>query len=352
MRKAFVNSVATLKVSVRDHNNRPCSVPHELTAELISENNCMVKVETASDTGSYKIKYTVTKRGKYELYVAVNGLGIQDSPFEVQASMPPIRGFNFPWGIAINGQSEIVVSEYTAHRLSLVNQKGVKHFIGMEEGDGRIKYPLGIAIDEEGCIYVCSEDNCVKKFKADGTFLKSSAKDLLHFPRGLSINDNKVYVCDRFNYRIQVFDTELNYLNTSSIGGPDVLKDPWDVSVDSESNLYVTDHMLNCIKVFDQKGKFMREFGKKGSKDGEFMGPTCIHIHKDLVYISDFGNNRVSVFTTSGKFKYMFGKFGIGFGQFYAPRGIAIDKEGLMYVCDSHNSRVQVFELSSIFSSV
>ena len=345
--KAFVNSVATFYVSVRDHNNRPCTVPYKLTAELKFKDNFTVEVEKVSyDTnkGLYNLRYTATKRGRYELHVAVNGFSIQGSAFEVEASIPPITGFNFPWGIAINSQSKMtVVSEYTGQRISLVSDKGVKCLI-----DNRhVNSPQGIAFDMEGCIYVCDEDNCVKKFKPDGTFLKSSAKHLLNRPRGLKINNKKLYVCDRFNYKIKVFDTELNYLSIS-IGGLGVFRDPWDISFDSKLNLYVTDNILNRIMVFNQEGMYLREFGERGSNDGQFRGPTCIHIHKDLVYVSDYGNNRVSVFNTSGEPKYNFGKFGTAIGEFYTPRGIAIDEEGLVYVCDLYNSRVQVFDLSYI----
>ena len=291
-------------------------------------------------TGLSKLRYTATKRGKCELCIAVNGFSIRGSPFKVEVSIPPIKGFTFPYGIAINSQAEmVVVSECTGNKISLLTEKGVQHLI---DGEPRINKPQGIAVDSEGCIYVCDEDNCVKKFKADGTFLKSSAKGLLKRPRGLKMNDDKLYVCDRFNYRIGLFDTELNYLNRS-IGGLGVFRDPWDISFDSKSNLYVTDHVLNCIKVFDQEGMYLREFGEKGSNDGQFRDPTCIHIHEDLVYVSDYGNNRVCVFTTSGEFKYNFGKFGTGAGEFYSPRGIAIDK-GLVYVCDLYNGRVQIFE--------
>ncbi len=60
-------------------------------------------------------------------------------------------------------------------------------------------------------------------------------------------------------------------------------------------------------------------------------------------YVGENGNNRVSVFTSEGQFVTSFGRRGKGPGQFLELRGIAVDNNGVVYVCDSNNHRVQVF---------
>ena len=58
--------------------------------------------------------------------------------------------------------------------------------------------------------------------------------------------------------------------------------------------------------------------------------------------MSEFGNNRISVFTCEGKFLTSFGTEGSGPGQIRFPCGIAVDKNGLVYVNDFGN-RLQIF---------
>ena len=61
------------------------------------------------------------------------------------------------------------------------------------------------------------------------------------------------------------------------------------------------------------------------------------------IYVADTGNNRVQVFDPSGVFQSTFGSFGSGNGQFSDPYGIAVGSGGNIYVADTGNSRVQVF---------
>ena len=105
--------------------------------------------------------------------------------------------------------------------------------------------------------------------------------------------------------------------------------------------------MADCdghrIQVFTAEGKFLRNFGKKGSGDGELNFPSSVSIDSDdIVYVTD-SNHRVSMFTSEGQFLRSFGTYGKGPGQFNYPRGIAVDRDGLVYVSDYNNNRMQIF---------
>ena len=64
-----------------------------------------------------------------------------------------------------------------------------------------------------------------------------------------------------------------------------------------------------------------------------------------VVYMTEWRNHRVSVFTCEGKFLTSFGSWGNKPGQFKHPCGVTVDKDGVVYVCNSHidNYCLQLF---------
>ena len=66
-------------------------------------------------------------------------------------------------------------------------------------------------------------------------------------------------------------------------------------------------------------------------------------IHGDYGYVTQWANHSVSVFQTSGKYVGSTGKGESDEGELKYPRGIAVDQDGFVFVCDSHNSCIQVF---------
>jgi len=136
-----------------------------------------------------------------------------------------------------------------------------------------------------------------------------------------------------------------------------------DVVVDSSGNIFaVVKH--NVIK-FSPDGTVLLEFGSSGSGDGQFGFPRGIALdNSGNIYVADSGNDRVQIFDSAGVFQLMFGWgvdtganafetctsgcqagfFGSGNGQFDFPQGIAVDIPGNIYVADSNNDRVQIFD--------
>ena len=125
---------------------------------------------------------------------------------------------------------------------------------------------------------------------------------------------------------------ELNYITHIGGGkgsGPGQFSRPYDIAWDS-SSLYVADEDNGRIQVFDEDGRYVREFGQRGSGHGELLSPCYIDVARDLVYVSEFGNNRVSVFDTSGRFVCTVGREGSGPGELRLPCGISVRGKGLL----------------------
>ena len=84
------------------------------------------------------------------------------------------------------------------------------------------------------------------------------------------------------------------------------------------------------------------KFGRCGEGRGELNGPVGI-VTSDNMHVSELENHRISVFTSSGHHVTSFGRKGKGLGQFKFPTDLAVDSNGVVYVCDYNNNSVQIF---------
>jgi tripartite motif-containing protein 71 len=127
---------------------------------------------------------------------------------------------------------------------------------------------------------------------------------------------------------------------------------PSDAAVDSSHDVYVVDHFNFRIQKFDANGNFITKWGSLGTGDGQFRTPFGIAIDSsDNVYVTDFLNHRIQKFTRAGEFVTKWGSQGTGDGEFRNPRGIAVDSDNNVYVVDGTNQRVQKFDSNGDFKS-
>lgn len=100
---------------------------------------------------------------------------------------------------------------------------------------------------------------------------------------------------------------------------------------------------------------FDSEFGVPGSGTGELNQPAGLAIFnyegEDFLYVVDSGNDRVQIFDSSGEAVYEFGSQGTGEGQFNSPSGIALGPQTTVYLADTGNNRVQHLDGSGGFLS-
>lgn len=81
------------------------------------------------------------------------------------------------------------------------------------------------------------------------------------------------------------------------------------------------------------------------TKPTALWGPRGIAVDREgTVYVTDTGNNRVVIFDENGNYQQQFGRSGINPGEFDEPVGIAVDGDERVYVADTWNQRIQVFE--------
>ena len=371
---AELGEKSTVVVHAVNYSCEPCIQPisASLSCELSSEvTGKLVPCEVEMvELSKYKTSYQPTVKGRHCLHIKVNGQHIRGSPFslavkslsveneKLEKPIHTITGVSEPCGIAFSRkQEELIVSSRTGHCVYVFTPAGKKlrSFGSYGSDDGQFKFPEFLAVDRDGNILVVDVGNHrVQMFSEDGRCLKAVGTEgktgALKFkcPDGIAINNtnNKVYVVDSYNDRIQILNPDLSFhkLFGSSGEGKGQLSKPRSIACDSSGKVYVTDMGNHRIQVFTADGDPLPSFGSHGSKPGSLDAPAGITFDiKGLIYISEDANHRVSVFTSEGVCLHTFGSHGDGPVQFNCPRGLAVDACGVVYVCDRDNDRIQVF---------
>lgn len=329
-----------------------------------------------------------------------------------------------PTGIAYRG-GQLAVTDLVNHRIQVFDTAGRfvyqwgRHPAREHEGQGRMHYPMAIAISPTGSFaVVCEpfENRCQVFLKEDlrnvkplndsawwlkgprfhyGTGAKISrprdpfsgrrmeilgmtepdthfvvlfditdgpnpkkiakfggfgaAKGRFNQPEGMAIDARgTVYVSDRGNNRIQVFDLRGRYVRTIGGFGTTLgrFRSPGKLDFDTSGRLYVLDVGNNRVQVLDPaSGKGLRAFGAKGSAPGQLNQPEsmCIDPHTNLVYVVDTGNFRVQAYDLAGRYRFGWGRPGVGPEEFLWPYGITCGTDGYIYMTDASQQRVKKF---------
>lgn len=226
---------------------------------------------------------------------------------------------------------------------------------GDSEGRGIFYTPLKLAKDRaEDNIYVIDTmAGKVLKFNKDGVFQTEwggvgNEDGQFILPTGIAVDSkDTVYVVDMGNLRIQQFDTMGKFLDKWEMGTEDFSM-PGAIAIDKDDTIYIADFLGAQIKLFNTKGEFVESFGEQGRCNGlDFF--VDIAIHEGTLYATDLADHRVEIFDLNNKQECP-----ISLGQkaergeptpggFDIPAGIAVDKDGTLYVADAENVRVQIF---------
>jgi DNA-binding beta-propeller fold protein YncE len=212
--------------------------------------------------------------------------------------------------------------------------------------------PYGIAIDSKGQVYVADQ-------RVGGVFIfNTETRDTqlirngydAHFGlvNGLAIDDNdRLFVSDGKLHRVLIFNAKHQVENQIAEG----LVDPVGLALDTENRLlYVVDTQQDQVIVYDADTfKPLRRIGTGGkthflTTPGDFAAPQGVAVDKEGdVYVTDTLNDRVEIFDADGKFISTFGQNGDGPGYFARPKGIAVDCDRHIWVADAVTDRLQVF---------
>jgi sugar lactone lactonase YvrE len=212
--------------------------------------------------------------------------------------------------------------------------------------------PHGLVVDSKGKLYVADSKVgaifIIDPETRDTEMIKNGKDATFALITGLAIDDaDRLFVSDPGNHNILIFGP--NHKAQAAIR--EGLSEPAGMAIDLENRfLYVADVALDQVLVYDADTfALLRRIGT-GGKDhslttpGDFAKPTGVAVDKDgNLYVADMLNARIEIFDADGHFIRTFGKRGDGPGYFAMPKGVAIDCDGHIWVTDAMQNRVQIY---------
>ena len=228
-------------------------------------------------------------------------------------TMPDGWKFGRVSGVGVDSSGDVYVAQRGAKADPIVvfDSKG-KYLRSW--GKGLFRTPHGLRIDKGGHVWVTDVDyHLVMEFTNDGKLLRTlgtkgkpgATKDTFNRPTDIGFLPNGDFlVTDGYgNSRVVKFSREGRYLlEWGKPGkGPGEFDTPHSLVVDSHSNVYVSDRENNRIQIFDANGKFLRQWTNLGATQGMDISP------KDELWVITHRNNQenLSYDTLAGRIMHV-----------------------------------------------
>jgi len=224
--------------------------------------------------------------------------------------------------------------------------------------DGRFTRPRAIAIDRQDRVFVVDFTARIQAFDRDGQFQYSwtTPRADQGKPTGLSIDrQGRLMVADTHCAQVLFYSAEGQLLPDLTIGGeygPGLGQFHFvtDCVEDSQGNFYIAEYgEMDRIQKFSADRTPLYEWGTHGDEPGQFSRPQALAMDEQgQLWVADSCNHRIQVFDVSGekpRLVRIWGERGPAPGQLNYPYNLLLDGRGHVYVTEFGNHRVQKFTL-------
>jgi tripartite motif-containing protein 71 len=258
-------------------------------------------------------------------------------------------------GIALDGQGNLFLAEFDDSRIYKYSASGklLAQWGEHGSGAGQLEAPDKLAFDAQGNLYITEvgsrstgegQNNRVQKFSSTGMSLArwgtfGSGPGQFNSPAGIAIDQQgDIYVADIGNHRVQKLSSEgqpLAQWHTVGSGTGESTEIGYDLALDASGNVYVSEpHPFSSgndrVQKFSPSGKLLETLGGTGAAPGQLNQPTGLAVDsKGDVFIVDSANNRVEEFSPTGQY---LAKWNGPDDTFKFVSKIALDAHGNMYV--------------------
>ncbi|WP_230742746.1 OmpL47-type beta-barrel domain-containing protein [Methanooceanicella nereidis] len=293
--------------------------------EIYDQNNVLVRNidQGVKSSGSYSIVWDGCDN---------NGNYLEDGIYSVRVNSTDIYSFSKKWGqpsdiisssyplsVIVNGSGNVFVSGFNMYMDNNVYK--TKSFIYVFNPDGTYQeslilgestnfmenLPLDMAFNSSGYMFV-TEPVDVVVYSPDlsyygrfGVMGNGTGEFLLAMGIDIDQSNDHIYVADSYNNRIQVFDSDYNFVDTWGMGGtePGNFTRPFDLAINSSGYVYVADYGNKRVQVFSSDGSLVSAW----SSDPGGVSGIAIN-DSDFVYVTNDLSDNVSVFDKNGNFLY------------------------------------------------
>lgn len=259
-----------------------------------------------------------------------------------------------PFSLAMTDDG-IFVTDIENYNITKFNFSGEKLFAFGTLGRGKVQFKeiWGISAENSGKVYAVDADKkSVQVIETDRAVasdlpLKVAPPTSVQWISDIKQRAGKI-AWDRNNkilYGIESDNNAVVVLRTGQVIKSLKLKDvePVSVAVDSLGMLWVFDKDERQLLKMDQDGKILLKVGSSGSREGYFSKARDVFVGRDgLVYVADTNNDRIQVFNADGVFMNAFTR-GAGNQPLESPISVDQDAKGNLYVLlDSRNTVVML----------
>jgi DNA-binding beta-propeller fold protein YncE len=264
----------------------------------------------------------------------------QDQRLNAVWPQPPEKG-KIKIQRIINGPQDVFESS------SGIVKKVLDYVTGNKEEVIELYTPHCIAADGNGLIYISDPSIAVvHKYNLatrEVQYIVQAGEKRFGSPVGVALDsDNNLYITDAQFAVVYKFGPDGSFLH--ELDGKGVLRRPTGIVVKNNGDKLVADVLADKIFVFGKDDEFKGELSVTGFKES-FNRPAYVAVDKmDNIYVTDTMNFTVRVFDSSGKYLRSQGQIGDSPGSFARPKGLAIDSDQNLYVMDSVFGVFQIFD--------
>ncbi len=270
--------------------------------------------------------------------------------------------FTKPRSLALDRDDNLFVVDMTGRVQKFSPRGEVLSSWRMPETD--LGKPKGMCRDTNGNIVIVEPHyQRVNHFAPDGTLVEQwgahgTNHGQLVLPRSVVVNSHgEIFVSEYTTVdRVQGFSA-ISRKPFVMFGKPGTGDGEFNraegLDVDAQDRIYVADSCNHRIQIFSRDGKWLKTYGKAGRGLGELSYPYDVRVDRaGRQYVCEFGNSRIQVFGTNNEPLEIIGGPGSRPGQFNNPWAIARDSHGNLFVADAGNHRVQKLVRQQRVSSV